>query len=73
MLGAPFFGAPNTGILGRGTKKEVASRRDARNSAGPCAGDFQHLSKMYVAFTIQFARCSEAVRDSEKKTDASGY
>jgi hypothetical protein len=33
-LGAPFFGATSTGILGRGTKKVVASRRDAGELRG---------------------------------------
>jgi hypothetical protein len=33
-LGAPFFGATGTGILGRRTRKEVASRRDAAKLRG---------------------------------------
>jgi len=33
-LGAPFFGAPSAGILGRGTKKVGASRRDAGKLRG---------------------------------------
>jgi hypothetical protein len=34
VLGAPFFGATGTGILGDGTKREVASPRDAVKSRG---------------------------------------